>query len=192
MINSNKTICVFISDDISAKRRPVIEDPNFECLWFSLRPTRLPRPLSCIMHMVCVVYHPPGLSAKDHQDLNDYLVSTIDTLRNQYPDCGIVLLGDFNNFNISNLLACHSLKQVVDQPTRGTSILDLIITNLFHLYEKSHVLAPLGTSDHNSVRWLPRVNLRSKNHSQGTAKRPVRLFPRHAVNAFGRWVSIYP
>ena len=191
MINSNKTICVFISDDISAKRRPDIEDPNFECLWFSLRPTRLPRPLSCIMHMVCVVYHPPGLSAKDHQDLNDYLVSTIDTLRNQYPDCGIVLLGDFNDFNISNLLACHSLKQVVDQPTRGTSILDLIITNLFHLYEKSHVLAPLGTSDHNSVRWSPRVNLRSKNHSQGTAKRPVRLFPRHAVNAFGRWVSTH-
>ena len=146
-------ICVFISDDISAKRRPDIEDPNFECLWFSLRPTRLPRPLSCIM--VCVVYHPPGLSAKDHQDLNDYLVSTIDTLRTQYPDCGIVLLGDFNDFNISNLLPCHSMKQVVDQPTRGTSILDLIITKLFHLCQKPHVLAPLGTSDHNSVRWLP-------------------------------------
>ena len=48
-----------------------------------------------------------------------------------------------------------------------------------------------GTSDHNSVRWLPRVNLKSKNHSQGTAKRPVRLFPRHAVNAFGRWVSTH-
>ena len=52
---------------------------------------------------------------------------------------------------------------------------------------KPQVLAPLGTSDHNSVRWLPRVNLRSKNHTQGPAKRPVHLYPRHAVNAFGRW-----
>ena len=104
----------------------------------------------------------------------------------------IVLLGDFFfYFNISNLLACHSLKQVVDQPSRGTSILDLIITNLFHLYDKPHVLAPLGTSDHNSVRWLPRVNFRSKNHSQGHAKRPVRLYRRHADNAFGRWVSTH-
>ena len=37
---------------------------------------------------------------------------------------------------------------------------------------------------------VTRVNLRSKNHSQGTAKRPVQLFP-HAVNAFERWVSTH-
>ena len=37
----------------------------------------------------------------------------------------------------------------------------------------------------------PGYILKAKNHSQGTAKRPVRLYPRHAVNAFGRWVSTH-
>ena len=66
---------------------------------------------------------------------------------------GLVLLGDSNDFDISNILSSHNLKQVVKVPTRGTAIFDLIITNQPNLYEPLQVLAPLGSSDHNIVTW---------------------------------------
>ena len=49
---------------------------------------------------------------------------------NKHPDHGMVLLGDFNDFDCSNLVSHHSLKQVVQQPTRNSAILDLILTNM--------------------------------------------------------------
>ena len=142
-------ICVYLPQGTYAKRRLDLEHENLECLWLWLRPTRLPRPLSGIA--VCIVYHPPGLPVENHRQLNEYLVLTIDSLRNQHPNCGLVLLGDFNDFDISNILSSHNLKQVVKIPTRGTAILDLIITNQPNLYEPPQVLAPLGSSDHNIV-----------------------------------------
>ena len=33
------------------------------------------------------------------------------------------------------------------------NILDLILTNLSHLYSAPVIFAPLGTSDHNTVMW---------------------------------------
>lgn len=107
-----------------------------------LRPNRLPRPLSGIV--VCMVYHPPGLPAEDHRSLNEYVINTIDFLRNKYPDYGVVVLGDFNDFDISQLLSTHNLKQVVQLPTRGSAILDLIVTNLRNKYMSPRILAPLG------------------------------------------------
>ena len=74
-----------------------------------------------------MVYHPPGLPAQDHRSLNEYVINTIDFLRNKYPDYGVVVLGDFNDFDISQLLSTRNLKQVVQLPTRGSAILDLIL-----------------------------------------------------------------
>ena len=98
---------------------------------------------------------PPDRSAQEFRDLDEYLIDSTDCLRNKYPDCGIVILGDFNNFDLHNRTSNHSLKQVVHLPTRGSAILDLIATNLHNLYEKPYILAPLSTSDHNIVHWLP-------------------------------------
>ena len=57
-------------------------------LWLTLRPKRLPIPLSGIT--TCVVYHPPGRPAESHKELNDYLINTTDRLRNEHPDHGLV------------------------------------------------------------------------------------------------------
>ena len=83
-------ICVYLPHGTYAKRRLDLEHENLEWLW--LRPTRLPRLLSGIA--VCIVYHPPGLPVENHHQLNEYLILTIDSLRNQHPNCGLVL-GDF-------------------------------------------------------------------------------------------------
>ena len=121
-------VCAYLSEDILVKRHSDLEDDNFECMWLWLRPTRIPRPLSGIV--ICVVYHPPGLPEHEHSLLNEYLTNTTDTLCNLHPNCGLIFLGDFNDFEISKLLSRHNLEQVVQVPTRGPSTLDLIITNL--------------------------------------------------------------
>ena len=123
-------------------------------MWLWARPPRLPRPLSAIA--VCVVYNPPDKGVQEQRELCDYLVSSIDTIRSKYPDCGIVVLGDFNHLNIQDLVISHNLKQVVTRPTRQDSILDHIITNLKSFYKTPDISAPLGTSDHNVIMWIPK------------------------------------
>ena len=153
-----------------------LEHENLECLWLWLRPTRLPRPLSGIA--VCIVYLPRGLPVENHRQFNEYLVLTIHSLRNQHPNCGLVLLGDFNDFDISNILSSHNLKQVVKVPTRGTAILDLIITNQLNMYEPPQVLAPLGSSDHNIVTWSPSLENTNSQECTKFVKRRIRRYPR--------------
>ena len=180
-------VCVYLSEHIHAKRRTDLESDNFECLWLWLRPTRLPRPLSGIA--VCVVYHPPGLPEHEHYLLNEYLTNSADILCNQYPNCGLVILGDFNDFQTANLLSRHNLKQLVQAPTRGSAILDLIITNLSNLYEAPQVLAPLGSSDHNIVTWSPDLTKSNPSLHTKSIKRLVRRYPRSCIDAFGRWAT---
>ena len=137
----------------SCKRRTDLKRDNFECLWLWLCPTHLPRPLSGIA--ACVVYHPPGLPEQEHYLLNEYLTNSADILHNQYLNCGLIFLDDFNDFQASNLLSRHNLKQLFLTPTRDLAILDLIIANLSDFYETPQVLAPLGSSDHNTVMLFP-------------------------------------
>ena len=124
-------------------------------------------PLRCLQ--------PPDRSAQELRDLDDYLVNTTDSLRNKYPDSGLAILGDFNNFGAPNLLSGHNLKQVVRLPTRGSATLDLIITNLHTLYDKPCILAPLGSGDHSIVLWLPIAkDSTSRENITKPMKRPVR------------------
>ena len=170
-----------------AKRRIDLERDDFECMWLWRRPTRLPRPLSGIA--VCVVYHPPGLPEQEHYPLNEYLVNNADILRNQYPNCGLIFLGDFNDFQISNLLSRNNQKQLVLTPTRGLAILDLIITNLSDFYEAPQVIAPFGSSDHNVVTSSPGlIKLNSNLHTK-LVKHLLRRYPTSSIDAFGRWAA---
>ena len=130
-------------------------------MWLRVRPPRLPRPLSAIVF--CALYNPPDRCVQQQDDLRDYLVSSIDTIRCKYPDCGIAILGDFNHLNINDLVICHNLKQVVTRPTRQNSILDYIITNLKSFYKTPDIHAPLGSSDYNTILWTPK-NILNKNN----------------------------
>ena len=58
--------------------------------------------------------------------------------------------GEFNRLNISRLQTQFKLKQLVRVPTRGNQTLDLILTNMPHVYNKDLVqtFPPFGLSDH--------------------------------------------
>ena len=181
-------ICAYLKYDIPCTQRLDLENNDFEVLWLCLRPKRLPRPISGIA--VCIVYHPPGLSVLEHKDLNNYLINSADFIRNKYPDHGLVILGDFNDFKIGNLTSNQNLKQVVDHPTRGLATLDLIITNLHKFYNNPTILAPFGSSDHSIVHWFPPADSATINN---TSVKPVKhlvcRYPRSGIDAFGRWIT---
>ena len=175
--------CVYTSKSIPCQRGTELESADFECIWLWIRPPCLPRPLTGII--LCVVYNPPDRSAQELRDLDEYLVNTTNSLRNKYPDCGLAILGDFNNFGAPKLLSGHNLKQVVHLPTRGSATLDLIITNLQTLYDIPRILAPLGSADHSIVLWLP-IAKNSTSHKNITKpmKRLVRRHPLSQIDTF--------
>lgn len=57
------------------------------------------------------------------------------SLEAQFPDCGLILLGDFNKLNLLRVANAFSVKQVVPFPTRGQSKLDLVFTNVNAYYD---------------------------------------------------------
>ena len=68
------------------------ESVSFEVLWIKLRPIRLPRGISSII--AGVVYHPPEAT---NSMMLDYLTKCLMNLESKYPNCGLLVLGDFNH-----------------------------------------------------------------------------------------------
>ena len=58
------------------------------------RPPELPRSITEIA--VCLVYS-PDRKAQEQKNLCDCLVSSTDSIRSKYPDCGIVILGEISS-----------------------------------------------------------------------------------------------
>ena len=81
---------------------------DHESLWLYLRPNRLPHGFSCII--VGVIYHPPKA---DGPLFGDYLFRSLALKETRYPNCGLLVTGDFNRLNIDGLLNYFRLKQII-------------------------------------------------------------------------------
>ena len=108
-------VCMYIKASIPYTILGDLEDENgsFEVLWIKLRPTRLPRGISSII--AGVVYHPPQAI---NSMMLDYLTKCLMDLESKYPNCGLLVLGDFNHLNDARLKSNFNLKQIVHFPTR--------------------------------------------------------------------------
>ena len=140
-----------------------------EVLWSQIRPTRLPRGTPCII--VGIIYHLPS---SDDKVMLRYLTTTLISVESLYPGCGILLADDFNQLKIRRLLTQFKMKQLVHTPTRGNNILDLIITNMYQVYDHNfvHSIPPFGLSDHNGVLLRPKARYpNSSNSSRKTLMR---------------------
>lgn len=108
---------------------------------------------------------------------------------------GLILCGDFNKLPIKMLKNCHpEIKQIVKENTRGSAILDLIITNLHSHYRKPTILAPLGSSDHNCVMLSPNVEQQTKPEIRRTLRRSNGVERRQALTvclASTDWTPVY-
>lgn len=114
-----------------------LDNPLFESLWLYFRPPRLPRfphSFSCII--IGIIYHPPLRSKAE------YLISSLDTVLNKYPNAGVLSIGDFKRLNFRILRNNFSSRQLIKAPTRGNATLDL--TKLFQHYQKPDILATIN------------------------------------------------
>ena len=143
-------VCTYVRDSIRLKTLDYLMNDYFEVLWLQLYPKRLPRGISSII--VGTVYNPP--SANDALMLG-YLSDSLSQIEANYPECGLILTGDFNKLNTSRILYAFNIKQIVPFPTRGQSKLDLVLTNLSTYYDVPQKLSPFGLSDHATIKVQP-------------------------------------
>ncbi len=125
-------VIVYVNNCSPAERMTHPEEENKEVIWLLLKPPRTPRHYSTIV--AAVVYYPPGQSAEQAIDMNEYLTTCIDSLLCERPSStcidsllcerpssGIVIAGDFNQLKLTKLCNRfnYNLKRSVTKPTRG-------------------------------------------------------------------------
>ena len=180
-------MCMYIKASIPFTILGDLEDENgsFEVLWVKLRPTRLPRGISSII--AGVVSHPPQAT---NSMMLDYLTTCLMDLESKYPNCGLLVLDDFNHLNDARLKSNFNLKQIVQFPTRGKNTLDKILTNLQDYYDTPVERPAFGLSDHSSVEVQPKQRAKTSQTMQTVISRDLRPSNRLAMGTYLNEVDV--
>lgn len=179
--NNHGGVCVYIKDGNTKYRlsEELACCQDHEVLWLQLRPDRLPRGFSCLI--VAAVYHPPGA---DENLIRDHLFQSLALAESKFPNCGIIVAGDFNRLDVKRIKKHFRLKQVVKSPTRNDVILDFVLTNMHDYYNTPQILPPFGLSDHNTVMVLPKARASNSNTRNVISKRDSRASCKRAMGRF--------
>jgi hypothetical protein len=86
--------------------------------------------------------------------MTSHITNCIDSILQQHPHAGVMLLGDFNTLNDKSLRA-YPLKQLVSEPTRGKATLDKIYTNIADWYQRPITIPNVASSDHCGIVLCP-------------------------------------
>lgn len=176
-------VAIYVRDSMNMSHVPEIEVPlELEVIWAKVRPARLPR---CVSEIYIAVIYYPKQDQAIAQRMIGHIESTIDNILTNHPKAAFVVMGDFNQLNVDQLLLNKKFSQVVNKPTRGNNILDKIVTNIASLYEDVEICAPIGNSDHSTVVWRPRESHPPPNRTFVRTKRPMKD---SSIRAFGRWL----
>ena len=143
-------VVCYLRNSMVYTRMVELEDQTLEVLWLKIMPKRLPRQFYCIV-LACI-YHPPGANS---DIMRNHIINGIDCMTRKHPDCGVMLIGDFNQLKDNFIKTHYRYVQVVKDPTRGQSLSDKIWTNMSPVYEVPVILSELGSSDHNMVFFKP-------------------------------------
>ena len=180
-------VSIFVNESLPATRLDVKIPSHLECLWVSIRPKWLPRAISNII--ICGIYYPGSGSvyAPPQDDLISYLIESVQKFVYKYSNPLFLLMGDFNDLDVSEICETCHFQQVVKVPTRKDATIDLILTNLNNDYYDSPVSLPkIGDGDHYPVLHVPKVYIKPKIQKKKIEKR---IFKRSAMLEFGFWLG---
>ena len=114
----------------------------------------------------------------------DHIIETIHIIRSRYDnEVNFLFGGDFNRLNINSILDSYcALKQCVTVPTRKEAILEIVLSDMSHLYHPPTTLPPLqadsdkngADSDHNIVIFAPNSN---SNYQVRRTKKTIKVRP---------------
>ena len=136
----------------------VKSDVNSESIWVELIDEKEKQ-------IIGNFYSPPNLSRETSMLLFQEIIATA-KCRN------VCIIGGFNYKNVDwiniarnhelddfiNIIQVNFLKQIVSEPTREDSILDLVITNRDNLVSNMETGGKLGSSDHQEIHFKRDVN----------------------------------
>ena len=91
-----------------------------------------------------------------------------------FPNCRLIITGDFNRLNTGRLQCHFKLKQLVKFPTRGDATLDLVLTNLGDHFSTPECFPPFGLSDYCTVIVQPRKRVPNQHTRKSITIRDIR------------------
>ena len=171
---------------------------NVEAVWTLLTPKHRSTNTRIKHIAVCSAYYSSTQTRK--ADFLDHISQSYHLLCSKYgSDLKFLIVGDLNRLNIKPILSLSSdLQQVVKVPTRlnPDAILDVIITNIHHLYQPPTTLAPLDNdenqtgkpADHLVVVMKP-LSTDVPNQIKRYKTIKYRPFPDSAIREMGQWVQ---
>ena len=78
------------------------------------------------MAILCL-YMPPRLNSATQNEAKICIDDIIDNHAKDFPSRKMMVLGDFNDFDVTRISDDHNFTDVVDKPTRGNNFLDHIL-----------------------------------------------------------------
>ena len=99
-------VVCYVRDTIPTKQWTELNQTEFETMWMTIRPPKMPRNHPQIT--ICTVYHPPGA---DDWTLLNHIDQSVDYVRRHHPYTGVIIMDDLNKLRDSHLKRHHNLKQ---------------------------------------------------------------------------------
>ena len=178
--------------EFSLEKIDVLIPDKLEVVWGLVRP--LSNVVTSIREIIVVAFYCPPKSRKKTK-LMDHLVTNCHTLLTKYPNAGLVIGGDKNDWKIGPLIASlPKLKQIVSLPTCNFKTLDVLLTNLWEWYSVPIVVPPVPCddptkgvpSDHSTPVAYP---LSSYHKVKNTyTRKTARPLPDSGIREFGQWI----
>ena len=95
------------------------------------------------MKQICLGSFYVSSKSKYKNDVIDHIIQTIHCMRAQYDDINFIITGDFNLLRINDIINAYgAIKQICTKPNRKNATLQIILTDLGHLYHPPTVLPP--------------------------------------------------
>ena len=115
--------------------------------------------------ILILIYIPPCLSSTANREIIEFLLNDIDKALDQLSESRLVLLGDFNHLQTSEIESVYSLTQKINFSTRGDSILDKIFLDakVDDEYIDPIPCPAFGKSDHISIYVAPKSEKTPQN-----------------------------
>lgn len=120
------------------------------------------------------MYFPPSKSANEAKEFTEYIAKCLDSILKDRPSAAIVITVDLNHLNQSQICQRFNMRKAVQAPTRGSSTLGQLLTNMSKLYNIAQHLLPLDRSDH---RYILSVPLNQGRQSKATTRSVRKLHP---------------
>src|SRR6218665_162252 len=91
----------------------------------------------------------------------EFIETSLEELLCQHPDASVVLAGDFNKLNVTEISVRKGLLPLVKTPTRSGKILDMLMISPPQKYQVKVIRSAVGT-DHSAVLTTTEAGVRDR------------------------------